>query len=215
MNPQEIRLLAWDFDGTLYRLNQPQQRAIHLAQMKVITEKTGQTLKQAEAAHRRLYPGETPSGTEAVARICGISRVAAVLETEKYYDRSKLLVPDARLAAMFKRLRHLRHVMFVNGKKDTLVAAIRKLGVDPGIFETFVGPETTGVLKPDPAAFRALLAYSGLPAGAHLVIGDREQVDLAQARKTGMKTCLVWSDAAAKTADWVLQTVYDVPHIFG
>ena len=54
---------------------------------------------------------------------------------------------------------------------------------------------------------------TGLPAAAHIMIGDREAVDLAPAKMLGMKTCLVWSDSASLVADVTLKTVYEVATI--
>ena len=51
---------------------------------------------------------------------------------------------------------------------------------------------------------------TGLPPEAHLMIGDRELVDLAPAKNLGMHTCLVWSDKKSTIADATLLTVYDV-----
>ena len=56
---------------------------------------------------------------------------------------------------------------------------------------------------------------TGLPPEAHVMIGDRELVDLKPAKTLGIKTCLVWSDVPSDVADVTLSTVYDVPSMLG
>jgi FMN phosphatase YigB (HAD superfamily) len=54
---------------------------------------------------------------------------------------------------------------------------------------------------------------TGLPPVAHLMIGDRERVDLVPAKKLGMKTCLVWAAEPSMVADITLPTVYDLSQV--
>jgi len=73
-----------------------------------------------------------------------------------------------------------------------------------------VTSETVGTTKPHEAGFRYILAKTKLPPAQHLMIGDREAVDIVPAKKLGMKTCLVWSQVQSQIADITLPTVYDL-----
>ena len=73
-----------------------------------------------------------------------------------------------------------------------------------------VTAETVGTVKPHPEGFRYILGKTGLPPEQHLMIGDREAVDLVPAKQLGMHTCLVWSEKKSAVADITLATVYDV-----
>jgi putative hydrolase of the HAD superfamily len=85
------------------------------------------------------------------------------------------------------------------------------LGISPSIFELIATSEITGTNKPDPAAFEFILSRTGLPAGAHLMVGDREDVDIEPAKSVGMHTCLVWGKG--RISEYSLPSVYDVPLI--
>ncbi len=103
--------------------------------------------------------------------------------------------------------------MFVNGKRSREEPVLEKLGLDPALFETWITPEITGVVKPDPKSVEAILTYSLLKPEYHVVVGDREHVDLAPAHDEGMKTCLVWSTRSGAIADVTLDTVYKMSDI--
>ena len=49
-----------------------------------------------------------------------------------------------------------------------------------------------------------------LAAEEHLMIGDRDPVDLAPAQALGMHTCLVWTDTPGQHADITIPTTYDL-----
>lgn len=208
-----IRILIWDFDGTLYPPNPALFAAIREAEYKTIMAHTGWSRQQAKEAFEKLYKTVYPSATETVARIVGIPTADAAVEMEHYFDRRDFLARDERLIALFEKLKDYRHIILANGAirrhKETLAA----LGVAPETFELFVTSEVVGKTKPHPEGFRYVLDYTKLPPENHLMIGDRDAVDLAPARALGIKTCLVWSDTPGSHADATLTTVYDVATI--
>lgn len=205
-----VKILIWDFDGTFYRPNPALFHAVREAEYRVIMEHNGWTRDQAIEAFEKLYKKVYPSATETVGRIVGIPTGGAALEMEEYFDRRDFLTHDERLIGLFKALKGYRHIIFGNGiiakHKETLPV----LGLDPGVFELFVTSEVVGNTKPHPAGFEYILNYTKLPPSAHLMIGDREMVDLAPAKALGMKTCLVWSDTKSHIADMTLPQVYDL-----
>lgn len=213
MKFSNIRVLVWDFDGTLYRLNDTIWKDMLEAQYRVIMIHTGWSRQKAVSEHTMLYKVIYQSGTLTAAKLAGISVARAVLETEQYYDRKKYMKRDEKLILMFGKMTSYRHIMFVNGKKSEEEEALDVLGIPRQTFEKWITPEDTGAVKPDPICTQAILSYTKLPAAAHLVIGDREQVDLAAAHEMSMKTCLVWSDSPGSIADVTLPTVYDVPSV--
>jgi FMN phosphatase YigB (HAD superfamily) len=209
-----IQVIVWDFDGTFYRLNERMWEDILDAQYRVIMDHTGWTREKTVEEHRKVYKVLTQSGTDTVARLLGIPIARAVLETEKYYDRTKFISFDAKLVDLFQKLTGYRHLMLVNGKQGQEEKAIDKLGIPRSTFETWITPESTGSVKPDFRQFQAVLNYTCLPPMVHLVIGDRESVDLVPAHQLGMKTCLVWSDIPGRIADETVPSVYDVAALF-
>jgi putative hydrolase of the HAD superfamily len=156
----------------------------------------------------RIYKIKTPSSTEAAALLSGLSVYEAAIECEQYKDRRAFLSYDKKLVSMFEALSRYRHFLFTNGIRGKIIESLAVLGVSPSTFQEIVTPELVKVNKPQPEGFLHILKKTGLPPTSHLMIGDREAVDIEPARALGMKTCLVFSDKKSKVADITLHTVY-------
>lgn len=208
-----IQVLIWDFDGTFYRPNPALFAAVREAEYKTIMAHTGWTKAQASEAFEKLYKKVYPSATETVGRIVGISTADAAIEMEQYFDRRDFLARDERLIELFGKLKGYRHIILANGVIRRHKETLKVLGVPVETFELFVTSEVVGKTKPHPEGFRYVLNYTKLPPHAHLMIGDRDVVDLAPARALGIHTCLVWSATPGPYADVTLPTVYNLPTI--
>jgi len=210
---EEIKILIWDFDGTFYKPNAALFHAVREAEYRVISEHNRWTRKKTVEAFKKLHKIVYPSATETVAHIVGISTADAAVEMENYFDRRDFLSRDERLIELFQKLKKYRHIILANGVIARHKETLKVLGVPAETFELFVTSEVVGKTKPHPEGFQYVLNYTKLPASAHLMIGDRDMVDLAPAKTIGMKTCLVWSDEKNLSADVVLPTVYDLPSV--
>lgn len=210
MKLANIRVLIWDFDGTLYKPNQELFRDVRESEYRAITEHTGWTREKATEEFHTLHKVTIQSATAVVAKLCNISVALAAVESEKYFDRRKYLHRDLRLIEMFGKLQRFRHFIFANGVIAKHKETLDVLGIPVETFEEFVTAETVGVTKPDPAGFLYIMKKTGLPPNAHLMIGDRELVDIVPANNLGMHTCLVWSETKSAIADVTLPTVYDI-----
>jgi putative hydrolase of the HAD superfamily len=100
-----------------------------------------------------------------------------------------------------------------NGSKDQIAIGLSALGLNRNIFKEIVTSELVGVNKPKDGGFKYIMEKSGMDAALHLMVGDRELVDLAPAKALGMKTCLVWSLKPSMVADITLPTVYDLSQV--
>ena len=87
---------------------------------------------------------------------------------------------------------------------------IKITGLNANIFTGIVTSEKVGVNKPELKGFQYILNKTQLSADEHLMIGDREEVDLVPAKKLGMKTCLVWSNKKSEIADITVKDVYAI-----
>lgn len=214
MNSQfnDVNVLIWDFDGTLYNFVPDLKMEIRESEYRVIINHTGWSREKTVARFLPLYE-KSHSGTTTAANLSGISVLEAVKEGEKYVDRGKYIGRDEKLIQLFTLLQKYTHYMLVNGVRSKTEIILRHLGIDPSIFMEIVTSEIVGVNKPNPAGFRYILGKTKLPPKQHLMIGDREKVDLEPAKKLGIKTCLVWSDRKNSIADSTLPTVYDVAKI--
>lgn len=215
MNAQfsSVQVLIWDFDGTFYRQNDNLFAQIRQAEYKVISEHTGWEKKKIEEEFAKLHKVTIESATEVTAKLSGISIPEAAEKMERYFDRREFLSRDEKLIAMFEKLKQFRHFTLANGLLRGHKETLELLGVSPNIFEEMVSPETVGVTKPDPKGFKHIMQKTSLPASAHMMIGDRELVDLAPAKAIGMHTCLVWSEIKSTIADVTVPTVYDIVQV--
>ena len=206
----EVKILIWDFDGTFYKPNPELFSAVRQAEYKTIMLHTGWTYDATVIKFTENYKKVSPSATETVGLLAGLSTTEAALDMENYYDRRKFLRRDDKLIDLMQKLSGYRHFILANGVRRRLEETLAVLGLNKNIFEEIVTSETTGVNKPHEAGFKYILEKTKLPPEDHLMIGDREQVDLVPAKKLGIKTCLVWSEQASAVADITLPEVYKV-----
>ena len=206
-----IRVLIWDFDGTLYKPDLALFATVREAEYRTIQKHTGwdreKIIEEFTKLHKKVYP----SATETVAKLIGLTTTQAALEMENYFDRRKYLQKDERLIALFQSLKSYTHYILANGTRTHLEETLAVLGISKNTFQEIVTSEITGENKPSPLGFQYILNKTTLPPDQHLMIGDRELVDLAPAKELGMKTCLVWSDKTSDIADATLPDVYSLP----
>lgn len=213
-----IKVLVWDFDGTLYHSNDALFTTIREAEFKVIMQHTGWDHAKTEEEFYKIYKVLTPSGTDTMSRLANIPIHQAALETEKHFDRCPHLAKDEKLITLFESLRSFRHVMLPNGIEENIRKCLDVLGLSQETFEKIITPETTLVSKPASKPFEDVLAYTQYAPEEHLMIGDRPDVDLKPAKELGMKTCLItWgqpvSEKDEQWCDMLVPTVYDLSSI--
>jgi putative hydrolase of the HAD superfamily len=215
-----IKVCVWDFDGTFYPLTKEITDDIEERQYDAIGELMGWDRERAKRAFWSVYPSRTTSGNEAVSIICGIPTSQAAMKSEARFNRIQYVKSDPELVALFLKLRGFRHFILANGAKALLQSTLPVLGLPLTTFEEIVTSETVGVNKPHPDGFLYILKKTGLPPGAHCMIGDREAVDLIPAKKLGLHTCLVaWGNMypelpkTGRSVDFIVPTVYDIRHI--
>lgn len=211
MQLSSVKVLIWDFDGTLYRAVPAFHEAILEAAYRVIMIHTGWSKEKTMQQFHSVYKISTPSSTETTAKLCNIPIRQAAIECElAKEDRAKYLQHDQKLIDLFSRLSHFTHYMLANGIQEKIIPALGILGLSHNTFAEMVTSEIVGETKPSPKGFTYIMQKTGLPPEMHLMIGDREAVDLVPAKTLGMKTCLVWSDTPSTVADVTLPTVYDI-----
>lgn len=208
----DIQVIIWDVDGTLYHTGALSTEVFEAA-YKAIEECTGwpreKTVKEFDNVHKKI----TLSATEAVGIICNISTGDAAKLTDKYLDRLRFITQDERLILLFQKLSGFSHYILGNGSRDQIAIGLSALGLNRKIFKEIVTSELVGVNKPKDGGFKYIMEKSGKEASSHLMVGDRELVDLAPAKALGMKTCLVWAPTPSKIADITLPSVYDLGQI--
>ena len=210
MKFNEIKILIWDFDGTLFKPNEGFFAAVREAEFQVLMKHKRWTRQQSEVEFQKIYKVIYPSATQTIGVLAGISTAQAALEMEDLFDRRDFVARDEKLIALFAKLKHYRHIMFGNGIMAKHKETLPVLGIPPETFELYVTSEVVGKTKPSPDGFQYILDYTKLAAEEHLMIGDRDPVDLAPAQALGMHTCLVWTDTPGQHADITIPTTYDL-----
>lgn len=210
-----IHVLIWDFDGTLYRSIPELTKDILEADYEVVMRHKGWDRKKTIEEFHKIYNVRTPSSTETAAMLSEISVKEAARECELYKDRKKYLTRDDALIALFAKLSRYTHYILANGVQEKIKESLATLGLSETIFRKIVTAEVVGVNKPQPQGFQYIIQKTGLPPKAHMMIGDREAVDLMPAKALGMRTCLVGSTASGVIADVTVSTVYACADMIG
>lgn len=210
-----ISVCIWDFDGTLYKQHHALWENIRATEIAVIMEHTGWTEEKAKEEFYKIYPEVTPSGTKTTSMLAGISNAQASIESSRLTDYASYLREDPRLLSMFDQLTSYQHYMLVNGSKESVARGLMILGVPEHFFVEIVTSEVVGETKPGLKGFSYILQKTGLPPQRHVMIGDRERVDLVPAKSIGIKTCLAWADGESEIADVTIPTIYDIVRVLG
>ncbi|MBI5620601.1 HAD family hydrolase [Candidatus Gottesmanbacteria bacterium] len=205
-----IKVLIWDFDGTLFKPNEGFFSAVREAEFQVLMKHRSWTRTKAEEEFQKMYKVVYPSATQTIGVLADITTAQAAQEMENLFDRRNFVSRDDKLIALFAKLINYRHIMFGNGIMAKHKETLPVLGISPDTFELYVTSEVVGKTKPSPDGFQYILDYTKLPADEHLMIGDRDLVDLAPAQALGMHTCLVWSNTPGIHADITIPTIYDI-----
>lgn len=210
-----ISVCIWDFDGTLYQQHHGLWENIRDTEIQVIMAHTGWTEEKAKEEFYKIYPEVTPSGTTTTSILAGITNAQASIETSRRTDYATYLHKDPRLNELFKTLSSYQHYMLINGSKESVTMGLSLLGVRKDFFTEIVTSELVGETKPSTKGFMYIVEKTGLPPRAHIMIGDREAVDLVPAKSLGIKTCLVWSKEKSEIADVTIPTIYDIVSVLG
>lgn len=208
-----ISVFIWDFDGTLYCIPEQLSIAERNSKISVIEKLKHLSREDALEEFNRVLVNEK-SATAAVARICGITVFEAARFSEALFDRRSYIQRDEKLMELFDQLSSYPHYILANGWRAKIEEALPALGLPVSTFQEIVTSETVGVNKPHPDGYLYILKKTGYPPDKHLMIGDREAVDLATAKKLGMHTCLVGGTIEDKTiVDYSISTIYQIPDL--
>jgi FMN phosphatase YigB (HAD superfamily) len=208
-----INVIIWDIDGTLYPFNEESSGAILESAYISIGEYMHWPRHKVLEEFNKVFEKITPSSTEAVSLICNVPIAEAAVKTDTHLNRPRFIKRDEKLITLFEQLSGFRHFILGNGSKKHITAGLVTLGLSPRIFDEIVTSEIVGVNKPEDNGFLYIMEKTGLPPNQHLMVGDREKVDLVPAKKLGIRTCLVWSVKPGMIADITLPSVYELSQV--
>jgi putative hydrolase of the HAD superfamily len=203
--------LIFDLDDTLYPPSRGVVARVHSLISEFMVERLGIAADEADALRARYREelGTTLNGLmryHAVAPDDFLAHVHAI-------DIDALLAPDADLLAMLRTLPHEK-IIFTNGSASHAERVLARLGVRECFADVFSLERVDYMPKPQPAAFKAVLAALAVPATRCLVIDDRLD-NLRAAGALGMRTLWVGASAAARDGivgiDAAVASVLEMP----
>lgn len=209
----DIKVIAWDLDGTLYPTTPELNHSIEQQLIATLAKQLRMTLAAATAYYIH-WKQQLKSSTK-VLNHAGIDGQQFFIDLWDKLPLESHILPNPTLSQLFAQATRYRHVLHTNS--NTLTSVQRKLaclGLELSAFTSIITLPWQGYQKPDRPAFELLLNQTAVPAAQILYVGDRLEVDLLPAHQLGLKTVLVggelppaaaWLDGVAANPVEVLQ----------
>lgn len=209
---KEIKVLAWDLDGTLYPPTEELNQAIEQALVAALAAALDCSAAAA-AKHYTLQKTKLKSSTK-VLNHAGINGHQFFTDLWTRLPLEQFIQPNPELERFFSASKNLTHVLHTNS--NTLKIVKRKLaciGLSLSHFSKILTFPKNGYQKPDPEAFAMLTETVNEVSEKILYTGDRSEVDLRPAKKLGLRTALVTYGREQATdfePDLIFKTTNDV-----
>jgi FMN phosphatase YigB (HAD superfamily) len=209
---KQLKVLAWDLDGTLYPPVLALEEAINGEILKALA--LSLACSETEAA---VYYADKKKQLKSSTRVlngAGIDGNDFFTKLWQELPLDRYIKPNPELHKLFKSSQQFIHVLHTNS--NTLEVVERKLdciGLSIDNFSEILTFPRAGCQKPDVEAFEMLLESTSQQPGQILYIGDRPEVDLIPASKVGLHTALVTygrENLSGFKPDLVFETVKEV-----
>ena len=208
-----VKLVIFDFDGTLYAL----PRFLKLRVTLSLISSAG-ILSRMGRVRDWLRMQEFPTRSELFQAFfhelaSATGKPAEVIERWYFDDFNPAVVrmlrrscrPRPGLGDLLGRLSAAGVAAAIVSDIGCIDERLRALRISPDCFSVLLSTEETGALKPHPRSFLAVAEKSGVLPAETVVVGDRNDLDGAAARAAGMQFLHVSSsDRAAPpgTLSW-------------
>jgi FMN phosphatase YigB (HAD superfamily) len=184
-----IRLICFDLEETLV-VGAPYQRRARRALLSHAAEKSGLQSHTIDARYRAIRSGVA---TDLAAYAClGLTQpdVASVLD---HLDPGPGVRATAESDLILKLLARLGFelALITNAPCGWAEQLLGNAGLDVALFKAIVTSCDVSHTKPSTEPFERALEICGVPASEAVMVGDREDVDLAPARSLGLQGILV------------------------
>lgn len=190
---KEIRLIAWDLDGTLYPFDAVLNKKIEDEKTAVVATELGLSKAAAAATLDELYQ-RLKSNTKALNTL-GIEGETFFLELWERLDLTPYIHPNPELATRLQEIANAGDVSQVILTNSNTQATVKKkldlIGISVEVFSAIYTSVEIGFVKPDRRAFEFVLQQQALQSNEVVYIGDREETDIKPAHEVGMRTVLV------------------------
>ena len=190
---KSIHVLIWDVDGTLYRNNVVAEQIYKSLVKQVANNKNISYESASELVDLEGKKGY--SWGKSAENTTGIEESKLLKIMEKEVDKAQYIKEDKRLLKAFTKLseKNYKHYVLTNSTLAQTKNVLDALGLNPNTFrfETIFSLESIPKLKPHRSGFLEVMKHSGLNPNNHLMIGDRNEIDIIPAKSLGMFACFV------------------------
>jgi len=193
MNLQNIRIIGFDLDQTLYPKSPEIDEAIQAYIYKKIADYKNCSLEEAKALFKSYYP--KISGRKTLIALNIPNAVEIIDEAIAGADIENFLVPNPEVLELLKSIKtKYQNLSLITGSKSDLAyQKLKKLNIPAELFDCIITGEQS---KSDGTAFRKWMNNfmskdSSLKPEQFLYIGDNGRMDAEMPISLGMKAVLV------------------------
>src|SRR4030095_3396564 len=190
----DVRLVSWDVDGTLYSVEKMKLRLVARLSLETVTGRGRAARKQLELLKRLRKTIDQARQAGGVLDHDMIVSYQSLVATEKrWYPeaiRKTGLRPGVVEFVKFLQARGIQQVVYSDYEADYKLAA---LGLTELLGKIYVGVRL-GYVKPNPKVLEQIAHDYGLTTGMVLHIGDRVEADERAATKAGCKSLIFGKD---------------------
>jgi len=194
--PKLVKALVFDMDNTLYtNADYANHQELVLVErlareFSIPVAKAGDLVNSTRGQLSAEQGGKKPSLGTTFLKL-GIPIATSVAWRNEFIIPERFLRADQKLAAVFKGLAiNFRLAIVTNNPVATARRTLDVLGIG-GLVPVIIGLDSTGVSKPDLAAFRMATELLDCPSAATVSVGDRYEIDIEPALALGMGGLLV------------------------
>ncbi|HVM77153.1 MAG TPA: HAD family hydrolase [Candidatus Paceibacterota bacterium] len=213
---RDIRAVGFDLDGTMYAQSPlMDEKIVQLFAEKVLAKKPelGTIAAAKEFSEKKYRELESRKKT---LELVGYSNAGEIMEgIFREADSAQFLERDEKLIGLLHEIRKAKEYVYLvtTAPADEMEKKLARLGVKKDIFNLIVnGNDPHIAQKPkDGNVFSYVVEQSGIPAGNHVYIGDREKSDILAPQSIGMRTIAVANEIPA--ADAYVPDVYGIREI--
>jgi phosphoglycolate phosphatase len=191
--PQRFDLYIFDLDGTLIDSLDDLTSAMNATLGRYRHEPVDrETVRRAigngaKFLLYRIFSAASKRAPEEVASLVEEAMPGYRAEYKKRCVDQTTLYPGMREWLETLKRQGARLAVLTNKPEDQAHCILNALGV-AGLFTCIFGPESAGVLKPDPAGVARIREKAGAAAERTIMIGDSD-VDIHTARNAGIPCC--------------------------
>lgn len=211
---ENIKIIGFDLDGTLYPLTDEIQKRVR----KLIYKKLANEFKVSSEKTRDLFEehyAQLHSGSKVIRRMADefdkpYPTKDIVQDAIEESDRLPLIKENPKLCSMLERLSKSRLIDLLTGsKRRTVMRVLKKIGINPNLFGLIYTRDD--VLKYGGEIYKKWLTQrKDYSPDQFLYIGDNPSQDILAPKRLGIKTCFLGEN---KEADFCIPSIMDLEHL--